>query len=303
MIHEYAIEPNVLCAWSESKRDYAEFLREYGLGTPRIFSSFPKLKPHKLRSYFLQSAPADESSQKGRRYIEMVNKLVETIVLREVEPVVSGDWGSHVRSENQRAPFNVIISSEFLEMDECITSETMYDLESRWLHSDQINIQRTDEGISRAVSSFLRLSTKQVVIIDTFGWTPEAIVQMQSLISRLIQNRVHSQLPEVKLFYKQHQKSPNAHHVKGKITDGVNLGAAALKLDVFELEEIPGNDVFHNRCVLTEHGGVITGHGIGVSGEEEHTDEATLMRPDIYQKKWRQFIDENCFQIVSEAGG
>ena len=42
MIYEYALEPAVLTSWASNDRDYAEFLREYGLGTPRIVSSFPK---------------------------------------------------------------------------------------------------------------------------------------------------------------------------------------------------------------------------------------------------------------------
>lgn len=44
MIYEYALDPVVLSTWASNERDYAEFLREYGLGTPRMISSFPKKK-------------------------------------------------------------------------------------------------------------------------------------------------------------------------------------------------------------------------------------------------------------------
>lgn len=301
MIHEYAIEPRVLYAWAENKRDYCEFLREYGLGTPRIFSSFPKLKPDKLRSYFLQSTPTGEDSQQSRRYIEMVNKLIETLVLRQVAPHQHNEWADHARDENQRVPFSVIISLEPLEIDENITAETMYSPESRWVHPDQLNIQRTDDGISKAISDFLRFSTKQVVVVDTYGWTPEAVQQMQRLLNRITQERVHSTIPQIALFYKQNQRSPNAANVKQRIIEGIDLNNVELSLTVFELEEVHGHDVFHNRCILTEHGGVITGHGIGVSGEQEHTDEAILMRPDIYHKKWDQFVERNGYEVVSEA--
>lgn len=139
MIHEYAIEPGVLSAWAENTRDYTEFLREYGLGTPRIISSFPRQKANKLRSYFLQNAPADEQSQKWRRYMEMVNKLVETLVLREVEANQGNDWNDHAKAENARVPFSVIISSEPLGVDESITPATMYEPGSRWNHHDQLD--------------------------------------------------------------------------------------------------------------------------------------------------------------------
>ena len=31
--------------------------------------------------------------------------------------------------------------------------------------------------------------------------------------------------------------------------------------------------------------GIVTGHGIGVPGNPVHTDEETLMHPDVYIKK------------------
>jgi len=72
-------------------------------------------------------------------------------------------------------------------------------------------------------------------------------------------------------------------------------------LDVLELREAENSDVCHYRCIVTEHGCVRAVHGIGVSGDELHTDEVILMKPKIYQKKWQQFIEKNCFEKASEA--
>lgn len=77
MIHEYAIEPNVILTWASNGRDYAEFFREYGLGTPRIISNFPKSKPAKFRSYLLKHCPANSESLQVQRYIEIVQKIAE----------------------------------------------------------------------------------------------------------------------------------------------------------------------------------------------------------------------------------
>lgn len=67
MIYEYALEPAVLTLWASNNRDYAEFLREYGRGTPRIASSFPMKKATKLRSYLMQHCPQDAQSLAGQR--------------------------------------------------------------------------------------------------------------------------------------------------------------------------------------------------------------------------------------------
>jgi len=308
MIHEYALDPELLSIWAGNDRDYAEFLREYGLGTPRIISSFPKKKLSKLRSSLLRTGPANTESQQGRRYIEMVTKLIEAIVLREVPDNCNGSWGEAAKIENERLPFGVVLSSESIETAKNITPDNMHAPDSIWNHPDQMTIQRTNEGFQSAISNLTRLATRRIVIIDTYGWTTEAIAFTQFLINSVSEDRLSSAIPSITLFYKEKRGSdksgrgsPSAKHVKEQIVQGLDDDVSNIELHVAELREVAGNDVFHNRCILTEHGGVITGHGIGVSGEEEHTDEAILMRSAIYQKKWNQFIEGNCFEIVSQA--
>lgn len=40
-----------------------------------------------------------------------------------------------------------------------------------------------------------------------------------------------------------------------------NNQAGDISVHVFELRESGGGDVFHNRCILTEHGGIKLGRG------------------------------------------
>ncbi|WP_422448529.1 MULTISPECIES: hypothetical protein [unclassified Endozoicomonas] len=300
MLHEYAIAPSLLSYWALTKRDYTEFLREYGLGSPRVVSCFPKTRSSKLRSYFLRNGPADSQSLQSQRYVVMVEKLLETLVVRENTAINDDEWEHQVLIENSRIPFNIILSKQSLGVDHSLTPDSMYDADSPWNHEVQKDIIRTKKGFSEAVYNMLRLSTKQVVIIDPYGWTDEATDLVTYLINNMSIHRVSSRLPYVQLFYKQHTKSPNASFVKKAILEGIETGMS-LDVKVYELEETPNGDVFHNRCILTEHGGISTGHGIGVSEKEVHTDEAFLMKPRIYQKKWDQFIEGNNFTICSQA--
>ncbi len=308
MIYEYALEPTVLAAWASNDRDYAEFLREYGLGTPRLVSSFPKKKVSKLRSYLLQHSPQDTQSLSGRRYIEMVTKLIESVVIRDVADPQTSVWSEAVVSEDNRAPFGVILSSVAICAENNITPNNMYLPDSIWNHAYQSNMQRTNAGLFSMIGNLVRLSTKHIVIIDPFGWSDEAIGFVRYMINSIHSNRLADETPKITLFYKEKRGgknagsgSPAADHVKDRIVQGLDGGVGDLKVEVFELREAAGSDVFHNRCILTEHGGVLTGHGIGVSNNELHTDEAILMREEIYQKKWLQFIEEKCFDVVSMA--
>lgn len=310
MINEYALEPEVLASWASDNRDYAEFLREYGLGSPRIVSSFPKRKTSKLRSYLLKHSPQDTQSLAGQRYTEMVLKAVESIVVRDVQVQNAAEWAQAAVVENRRAPFDVILSSTKLQEGNNVTPASMYCQNSIWNHPDQVNFSRTNEGLYHVVRNLIRLADDKVVIIDPFGWTPEAINFIQFMLQSIANNRVSERLPAIVLFYKEKRGggnsgngSPSADHVRQQILQGLTADVSNLQLEVFELRETANNDVFHNRCILTELGGVITGHGISVSGDESHTDEAILMKPEIYQKKWRQFIEQRCFEEASEAKG
>jgi len=305
MIYEYALEPAVLYSWAGNDRDYAEFLREYGIGSPRIVSSFPKKKKAKLRSFFFSSINPDDQTLRGRRYTEMVTKIVEELALRDIVYNPDTSWQELVISENARLPFGVIISKDAISTERNITPKTMYKDNSLWHCPRQFDIQRTNERLSAVIGALIRLSTQRIIIIDTFGWTTEAINFMRYIISSIAHNRVNSTIPKISIFYKEKQggtntgtSSPNAAHVRNAILMNNHNNVS---LDVAELKEVNGQDVFHNRCVLTELGGVSTGHGIGVSGQQEHTDEAYIMEPEIYYKKWKQFADNNCFDVVSQA--
>jgi hypothetical protein len=309
MIHEYALDPAVLSAWASNSRDYAEFMREYGLGTPRIISSFPKKKASKLRSYFLSKGPADSDSLQGQRYLEMVQKMVEVLIIRDGHEPQDSNWEINVKVENERTPFGIVLSLEVIDISRNITPGSMYSPNSIWNHPRQKNIYRTVDGFLTVVTDFLRLATNNVVIVDAFGWTQEAVRTVQYFINSISERRVNSQLPCIYLYYKEKRGgthsgvgSPDAVTVKSRILQGVSENLSDIHLEVFELREVEGNDVFHNRCILTEHGGIITGHGIAISNDTAHTDEAILMELEIYEKKWRQFVEDNCFEIESHAG-
>jgi len=308
MIHEYALDPELLKSWASNDRDYAEFFREYGIGTPRLISSYPKEKKSKLRNYFLREAPADQQSRQGLRYVEMVTQLLESVVLRCGLDCRSGIWSDDVRPENERAPFSAILSVDEIDTPNSLIPANMYLRDSIWNHPRQKDITRTLVGLNEVAEDFLRFSTREVVIVDAYGWTDRAIVAIKSLVEAASKSKIHDQMPEFYLYYKEKvdrsragNSSPSADFVKQQILSDFQERGAEVQLHVFELKEREENDVFHNRCILTEHGGVSLGHGVDVSNDVHHTDEAKLLEKHIYEKHWRQFMSDTCFDVVSQA--
>jgi hypothetical protein len=302
MINEYALDPVVLSSWASNDRDYAEFLREYGLGTPRLCSSFPKKKASKFRSFLLRNSHSDQQSLASQRYTEMVLKLVESIVNRDTHIYQVDGWNEMAIAENKTVPFDVILSSDEIELVNNITLHSMYSVNSIWNHPRQQSIFRTNSDFISRISNLLRLSNEKIIIVDPYGWTSNSIKFIRYLLSSIMSDRINKLKPMIVLYYKEREKgSPSASHVKNNIIEGLTGDAASFQVEVFELKETPDSDVFHNRCILTEHGGVSTGHGISLPDEESHTDEMYLLDPEIYQKKWQQFNETICFELVSES--
>lgn len=308
MIHEYALEPGLLKQWASDTRDYAEFLREYGLGTPRLISSFPKKKRSKLQSYFLAQAPSDENPMQLKRYVEMVHQLLDALVYRDGFECESSDWVKIIEQENDRAAFYSVLTLNEISVQNNLTPAKMYAPDSLWNHERQKSISRTYTSLSAVLHNQLRLATKKVAIIDAYAWNARAISTIQSLINEVFSGRVSSVIPEIQIFYKEKigtnnstSSSPAATHVRDEIIAGLSEPYRHVSIAVFELRQKGNGDVFHNRCVLTEHAGISLGHGIDLSNDEEHTDEANLMEKPIYDKYWDQFIENNCFEILSKA--
>lgn len=308
MLHEYAVAPDLLKQWAANDRDYYEFFREYGLGSPRISSSFPKQKASRFISYFLREAPADEQSLQGRRYVEMVKHMAEALICREGIACEAGDWIQDVVNEDARFPFHAVLSPANLDSPRSLTPETMYAPGSVWKHVRQDTVQRRYKAIAPYLKDMLRLAKKKVVIIDTYGWNDRAVGFIGQLIGDVCTDRCHSNVPEILVFYKERvdrhnagNASPAAAKIKADIENALPAGSSEINVHVTELREKPGEDVFHNRCILTEHGGVSLGHGVDVSENPNHSDEITLLERKVYENKWSQFIDSPCFEVVTST--
>ncbi|MDP5293549.1 hypothetical protein Q9290_14790 [Oceanimonas sp. CHS3-5] len=303
MIYEYAIEPELLMHWASNDRDYREFLREYGLGTPRLTSSFPKQKAAKFRSYYLRKGPRDEQSNEAQRYLEMVNYIAESLVYRNNIECDGSCWESNILHEDSVNPFYAILTSTPIDSKRCLTPNTMYSEGSIWNHECQISVSRTYENLFPILSNMFSLAQEEIIIVDGYGWNQRAIEFIAKLLNGVLCGKGFNQCPELVLFYKDKKddKAPDAAYVKSEIEKRAPGIKDAVKFQVISLSEVGGGDVFHNRCILTEHGGIAFGHGIDVTENSFHSDEVTLMNKAVYIKKWDQFVDDLCFEVVSQA--
>lgn len=302
MIYEYAIDPEVILKWAGNTRDYSEGIREYGLGTPRILSSFPRQKARKLRSFLLQAAPLDDQSLHSRRYVELVNALTETSVNRPVLNTGSSDWITNLLLMREAGPaFDLVITEYNERIPGALKPSGLYSNDSFWNHPKQECMERTIEDLNRVIGNFLKYSSDQVFVVDPYAWNDRSILVIQNIIEKL-QHRINSQDPmTVSIFYKQKHKkdNPNSKAVLEKILRDIPNLSCSLTVCVKELDTSENLDIFHNRYLLTPLGGVILGSGVDVSEDPNHTDDAILMDKFLYARRWNQYVTDLQLVVIS----
>lgn len=303
MIYEVAIDPEVLLEWSKDIRDYRDFIRDYGVGTPKIVSSFPKANFRKLRQYLLQRSESLSNDLHKERYIEMVRSLDKNLYLREAAQNSSEDWRDLIVKED--IDFDAVIAKEYFPCNNLIPLSTLYDSELHLLKR-QISFNRTSTDFIRSVKGFVNLTISKFVIIDAFCYQKNAMLTMSKIIDEIKNRKFKHQNVELIIIYKDNpkdkrQNTPTPSFFKNKFERIIGVLPNDITLKIIQLRESESSDVFHNRYILNDLGGITLGHGLDLSDNENTTDEITLLEKDIYEKRWEQFVTKINFDIVSSA--
>lgn len=303
MIYEVAIDPEVLLEWSKDIRDYRDFIRDYGVGTPKIVSSFPKANFRKLRQYLLQRSESLSNDLHKERYIEMVRSLDRNLYLREAAQNSSEDWRDLIVKED--IDFDAVIAKEYFPCNNLIPLSTLYDSELHLLKR-QISFNRTPTDFIRSVKGFVNLTISKFVIIDAFCYQKNAMLTMSKIIDEIKNRKFKHQNVELIIIYKDNpkdkrQNTPTPSFFKNKFERIIGVLPNDITLKIIQLRESESSDVFHNRYILNDLGGITLGHGLDLSDNENTTDEITLLEKDIYEKRWEQFVTKINFDIVSSA--
>lgn len=298
MIKEFALDPALLLHWAKSERDFREFFREYGRGTPRHISSFPKKKFSKLRSYLIEKIDSLENEHAKLRYTEMVQALADGLACRSCDIPTTSNWVDLVQSENQIEPFDTILSSSEINLESALTLDNMYSSEL-WNIPFQLNIKRTQEDFLKHLDSFVKTTSNNLVFIDAFCYQNRSLDLISKLINQLEQRKLKENTVKVQIFYRENTNSKDVHHVKNKILANIKP-KLNIDIQVNELRSSSGQDVFHNRYILNDCGGILLPYGFDLSDEECETDEAIILSKENYDKRWRQFIENPSFEVVNQ---
>lgn len=293
MIYEYALEPEMVAAWGD-RHNHRFFIREFGLGSGRLVSRYPKKWAKKVWDAFAVGNDMDK-----KRLEELLIRLQETKIKRK--DYVWDDeksWLENALLEHGRHPFRAVLAKNNpTNRPEILSEDALAIIPCpNWDNHHGVNVNRNALEM-RAVVEMMLARCRWVKFIDPHI-SPREYRYQQSLsafFAILAGERPVGPPESVEIHIGPDSGNENFHREEfGKILP------VGLKVILFQWQEKPGGQALHNRYILTDIGGVSFHHGldIGANGEK---DDITRLDPEQYILHCKQYdLTEPAFDQAAD---
>lgn len=277
MIYEYALEPEMVAAWGD-RQAHRFYSREFGLGSGRLISRYPKRWAKKVWDSFSGSNDMDR-----KRLEEFLTRLQDIMIKRKGYAwEEEQSWLDNALAEHARHPFRAVLArGNPKNQHEIICEDDLGTLPCHgWDNPHGISVTREAHAMANSVSSMLSCC-RWVKFIDPH-MSPGRTDFRNSLKAFL--NILASERPV---------GPPELIEIHTALHDGTSeflqqsygkLIPIGLQMVLYQWQERIDGQKLHNRYILTDIGGVSFQHGLD-TGKKGETDD--INRLDIEQYKFR----------------
>ena len=285
MLYEYAVEPKAIGASWESFRYLIE---KFGFHRGRLISQFPG------KWIQLVVEAAKQSGMQDVRYKSLVNRLQkakrEALIRsgREYDPH-AGDWLDNAIEQHTLDPFHAIIASEnwgdndFILVAEDIVEETpLMNTRTDW------GVERTSEAIAEAMSPLLKFS-KKILFLDPYLDIREQRYRETLKASLEIVAAHQPGNFQCEIHFCTHDSRPSTEFIIDNAADWLSgILPESLSILLFCWAVKADGDIFHDRYLVTDRGGMSL--GAGLSSESAHQKvHLYLLEHETCQEKLAAF--------------
>ncbi len=288
MIHEYALEPELVASWVDH-RIGRYFIEKFGLGQPRIVSRYPK----RWKRLVWEAFTSDNDVERARM-TELLERLSETMVKRRDgrwDP--NAGWLHNAEDEHVRVPFHAILArsnprghAKVLVADEIDNSALLWSVRRGY------TIPRTAIEMAAAVASMLRIADVLVFVDPHFGPENSRYRRpLEQFLRSVVDGRPGEAPRRLEVHSSADGGSTTAFFGDGCRQQLPRCIPIGLRVAMVRLRQRQGGERLHNRYILTDLGGVIFGVGLD-EGDPGDTDDIQLLDRAQYEKRWRQYAGE-----------
>jgi hypothetical protein len=291
MIHEYALEPELVATWG-NRQDFRYFVEKFGLGQPRIVSRYPKRWKRLVWQAFQSSDDLERA-----RMVELLQRLGERMVHRTGYSWDQGRaWSENARAEHKRVPFHAILARENPDgHPRVLVAAELNDAIPLWAVPRAVAIARQAADLAAAVAAMLRIARTVVFVDPYFG--PDSFrhrVTLEAFLRAAIQGRCVGDLGLVEVHTSMDNTGTRAVFEAGCEELLPRCIPAGIRLRVVRLDARAHGEQLHNRYILTDLGGVLFGAGLDEGGHGT-TDDLVVLDRAQYELRWQQHVGAPAF--------
>ena len=294
MIHEYALEPELVASWRDRMR-FRFFIDKFGFDAGRVVARYPKNWKRQVWEAFDQTfeGSSGEKEKARGRIEELIKHLTIPMTKRSGTPDDSPHWLVNAEKEHERKPFHAILAHDNPRQNANVMLENdILDRKAeRWDAPGTMTIPRTAEEIANCVAPMLRCATKVLFIDPYFRANEERFRKPLAAFLRIVDTRTSK--ITIELHTADHDSAPSWAAFQKECQDKLPaVIPKGLTLAVHRWKEREGGEKLHNRYILTDIGGVSFGTGLD-EGDPGMTDDVSRLSADTYDRRLKGYDERN----------
>jgi len=313
MIFEYALDPKLVCTWTDRKT-CSFFKDQFGIEHGRLVSRYPKRWKKFVWNAYQKSKESRPQTDKKRAQIQREESKLTELLQRIGEIMIrrhkrdwneNNSWLNNALSEHKKCPFHAIITqSNPNNMSFILTQNDLYEENCPlWETNRGIPINRKAKDMANIVSPMLK-NCRVAIFVDPYfrsnqrKWRrtfKEFFKELSTKHSQpsLLRIEVHASAEIYKAPSSDEFQNECMKNMANCIPKGLNVLFKRWK-------QKPNGEKLHNRYILTDIGGVSFLIGLD-EGDKGETDDVTLLDIEQYKLRWSQYTSSNpAFDLAEE---
>ncbi|OSM07687.1 hypothetical protein [Magnetofaba australis] len=310
MIHEFALDPEMVARWHD-RGEYAFFAGRFGMDAGRVVSGYPKKWRQMVRKAFFDQFPAGDHNAEMRMEA-LLDTLCEKMVKRPSSFPELPTWLEKAEGEHGERPFRGILSHDnprnrpFIITTDELAHGTITDEKNarHWEVPPAPSPPRDAGEFAQVVAPILRCCQHAVFVdphFDPDPYRPRFLNTLREMLAILWGQNHGLDAPQAELHISADKKGESEilRKCRAHLPDVISQGG---KLRVVIWKSRAGGEKLHNRYLLTDIGSVGFGVGLDEADEAGHDESDDLFRLSSAQhaKRWGQYVSAPAFELASD---
>lgn len=287
MLHEYALDPNVLHNFDKVRY----FLEKFGVHRGRLIARFPGKWERMVRQVINSCGEIEKA-----RIIECLLMAKDSLVKSQREYDGNISWIENAEAQHALKPFHAIIStSNPRATKEVLRADELTDATPLWQVSRERVVPRKAAELATAVQPLFQIAS-EILFIDPY-FDPSAPRYWKTLKSFTRIICADTPLRKIEFYLKF---DPNFASFKRCCNDNIpQILPDGFQMRFVQLRQRDRGETLHPRYILTDKGGVRFEHGLDEGRDGEYTD-VSLLSLHVYQQRWKDYYEARAFEVVDE---